>query len=168
MDSKTYNRHFQKCESHKIYSFYLFQFVSVCKFILLRLYSCCQIKNLSAAYQDTVEFSSSKLCREETNKINKIKILTENNTSILMKLQMSKGFASLPTLMDAWIFAFVKDQLLSRVVMCLQEADQNQFFLSPLVSHSERSIKQSKGCFFSLCIIMNFKSKVRIVSEVNG
>lgn len=43
----------------------------------------------------------------------------ENNTSILMKLQMSKGYASMLTFVDACIFAFVKDQMLSRVVMCL-------------------------------------------------
>lgn len=133
MDSKMYNSHFQQCESHRIYSFYLFQFVSVCKFILLRLCSCCRIKNLSAAYQDTAKFSSSKLCREETNKINKIRIFIENNTSVLKKLQMSKGYTSIPTFMDACIFAFVKDQLLSRVVMCLQEADQSPFLLSPLI-----------------------------------
>lgn len=53
------------------------------------------------------------------NKINKIRIFIENNTSILMKLQMSKGYASIPTFMDACIFAFVKDQLLSGVVMRL-------------------------------------------------
>lgn len=36
-----------------------------------------------------------------------------------MNLQMSKAYTNIPTFMDACIFAFVKDQLLSRVMMCL-------------------------------------------------